>query len=111
MVAQARLEPAAAAVQYPARSTREEAAQAPALPAEQEQVLAQVSARAPSVQRRRLAPRLAQEPAAAAEVSPAWPAESASWKKPSCIACSGCSPSSVKLNRPKILISTHCPGG
>src|SRR5271163_2433062 len=110
MVAQARLEPAAAAEQCPARSTQEEA-QAPALPAEPEQVLAQVSARAPSVQRRRLAPRLAQEPAAAAEVSPAWPAESASWKKPSCIACSGCSPSSVKLNRPKILISTHCPGG
>src|SRR5271155_1172335 len=110
MVAQERLEPASAAEQGPARSTQEEA-QSPARPAEQEQVLAQVSARAPSVQRRRLAPRLAQEPAAAAEVSPAWPAESASWKKPSCIACSGCSPSSVKRNRPKILISTHCPGG
>src|ERR1700678_1612430 len=113
MAGQAWREPAAAAERCPARSMREEAAQEPAAkpvqPPAQDSVqdsaqdlaqgLAQVlvleiSASPDSA--RALAPELAEA------ASQAWPAESVNWKKLNCTACSGCSPSSVKLNRPRI---------
>src|ERR1700678_302550 len=126
MAGQAWPEPAAAAERCPARSMREEAAQEPAAkpvqPPAQDSVqdsaqdlaqgVAQVlvleisaspdSARARA---RALVPELAEA------ASQGWPAESVHWKKLNSTACSGCSPSSVKLNRPRIRIWTRQRGG
>src|SRR5580698_3612046 len=122
MVAQARPKPAAAAEQYPARSTREEVAQdlVPRLVQAPAQASARDSAQVPAQGPARvLVPEIsasqdsapARAPELAEAASPAWPVESANWKKRNCTASSGCSPSSVKLNQPKILTSTHCRGG
>src|ERR1700733_11859345 len=128
MAGQARPEPAAAAEQDPARSTREEAAQEPAReltqPSAQDSTLdsaldsAQALAQGPAqvlvpeiFSSPGSAPALAPAPELAEAASPAWPAESANWKKPNCTACSDCSPSSVKLNQPRIRIWTRQRGG
>src|SRR5579863_2797585 len=113
MEARAYPEPAAAAEQYPARFTQEEAAQAPApelaqTQAELGQEPAQVLAEEPLAQRR----HLAQVPALvlAEAASRASPEESASSKKPNSTACSGCSHSLAKPRQPRIRISTLWPG-